>query len=253
MNNRPKLDRPPLELPSLPGYNDALWETLLQLACTETLPEWTLIGGQMVLLHALEHEVEPTRFSTDIDVVVNARVVTGGIRRFVATLESLGFSLAGETPDGVAHRFQRARASIDVLAPDGLGSRADLTTTPPSRTLQVPGGTQALERTELLPVRFADQQGLIPRPSLLGAIVCKAAAVFVDDTPDAQRRDIALLLSLIDDPEDLATRLTRRDRQRLRHIAELATIAHPVWAELSEEAADRARLAYQTLSKQLPL
>ena len=93
MSDRPRLDRPTLALPSIPGYNEALWETLLQLAGTEPQQEWTLIGGQMVLLHALEHDVEPTRLSTDIDVLINARVVTGGIQSFVKTLESLGFSL----------------------------------------------------------------------------------------------------------------------------------------------------------------
>lgn len=95
MNDRPKLDRPTLALPSIPGYNEALWETLLKLAGAEPRQEWTLIGGHMVLLHALEHDVEPTRLSTDIDVVVNARVVTGGIKSFVKTIESLGFSLVG--------------------------------------------------------------------------------------------------------------------------------------------------------------
>ena len=110
-------------LPSYPGYSDALWETLLELACSQSQEE-TLIGGQMVLLHAIKHGAEPTRFSTDIDVVVNARVATGGIRRFVETLESLGFCLVGESPDGVAHRYQRADASIDVLAPEGLGNGA---------------------------------------------------------------------------------------------------------------------------------
>ena len=30
MNNRPKLQRSPLALPSYPGYNDALWGTLLE-------------------------------------------------------------------------------------------------------------------------------------------------------------------------------------------------------------------------------
>ena len=73
MNSRPKLQRSPLALPSYPGHNDALWGTLLELANAQ-LPEWTLIGGQMVLLHALENGAEPTRFSQDIDVVVNARV-----------------------------------------------------------------------------------------------------------------------------------------------------------------------------------
>ena len=252
MSDRPKLDRPTLALPSIPGYNEALWETLLQLAGTEPQQEWTLIGGQMVLLHALEHDVEPTRLSTDIDVVVNARVVTGGIQSFVKTIESLGFSLVGISPEGIAHRYRCGMASIDVLAPEGLGPRTDLTTTSPGRTLQVPGGTQALERTELLPVQFGDRRGLIPRPSLLGAIVCKAAAVSVDDAPAAQRRDMALLLSLVDDPDELAADLTRKDRQRLRSVAELASADHEVWRDLSQDAADRARLTYQTLSKPSP-
>ena len=104
MSDRPRLDRPTLALPSIPGYNEALWETLLQLAGTEPQQEWTLIGGQMVLLHALQHDVEPTRLSTDIDVVINARVVTGGIQSFVKTLESLGFSLVGVSPEGIANR-----------------------------------------------------------------------------------------------------------------------------------------------------
>ena len=40
MNGRPKLQRPPLALPSYPGYNDALWGTLLELANAQ-LQEWT--------------------------------------------------------------------------------------------------------------------------------------------------------------------------------------------------------------------
>lgn len=249
MNERPKLQRPPVALPNYPGYHDALWGTLLELANAE-LQEWTLIGGQMVLLHALEHGVEPTRVSHDIDVVVNARVVASGISgigSFVESLESLGFSLVGASPDNIAHRYQRDRASIDVLAPDGLGSRADLTTTRPGRTLEVPGGTQALVRTELLPVQFNDLHGYVPRPSLLGAIVCKAAAVAVAGTTAAQKRDVALLLSLVADPIEVAKEMQTKDRERLRTIAELADPDYPVWEDLPEDAADRARLAYRTL------
>ena len=238
-----------MELPSYPGYNDALWETLLELANAE-LQEWTLIGGQMVLLHALEHNVEPTRVSTDIDVVVNARVVAGGISgigSFVESLESLGFSLAGASPNNIAHRYQRDGASIDVLAPEGLGGRANLTTTRPGRTLEVPGGTQALDRTELLPVQFKKLHGLVPRPSLLGAIVCKAAAMAVAGATSAQQRDVALLLSLVADPIESADKMNPKDRQRLRAIVELGDPDHRVWDDLTEDAADRARLAYQIL------
>jgi len=46
---------------------------------------------------------------------------------------------------------------IDLLAPEGVGEHADLTTTAPGRTLQVPGGTQALSRTELVTVQVATE------------------------------------------------------------------------------------------------
>lgn len=246
MTGWPIIDREPVRLPTLPGHDDLLWATLVEL--TDLRPgEWTLIGGQMVFLHAFEHGVEPPRVSTDLDILVNARVVTGGVREFVLALEAVGFVLAGVSPEGLAHRYQRGGVSVDVLAPEGLGSRTDLSTTPPGRTLQVPGGTQALDRTELVPVVFGDHQGLVPRPSLLGAIVGKAIAVDVDDVPDAQRQDLALLLSLVDDPIELADQLTKKDRQRLRSRSEMVDADQRAWASLSLEAADRGRAALRIL------
>ena len=96
-------------------------------------------------------------------------------------------------------------------------------------------------------MRFAGQQGFVPRPSLLGAVVCKAAAVGVDDSPDAQRRDMALLLSLVADPIEMVGEINPKDRQRLRAVNELADPHHRVWEDLNQDAADRARLAYQIL------
>ena len=112
------------------------------------------------------------------------------------------------SPELLAHRYRRGAASIDVLAPEGLGIRADLTTTPPGHTLQVPGGTQALQRAELVDVTFRGRHGQIPRPSLLGAIVGKSCAVDVDDAPLNQELDFALLLSLVPDPFALRDQLT---------------------------------------------
>lgn len=209
--------------------------------------EWTLIGGQMVFLHAMEFGVQPPRVSTDLDVLVNARVVTGGVREFVIAIEAAGFGLVGVSPEGIAHRYERAGVSVDVLAPEGLGQRADLTTTPPGRTLQVPGGTQALDRTELLPVLVGDRPGLVPRPSLLGAIVGKAVAVDVDDTPEAQRLDLALLLSLIEDPIALGEQLTKKDRQRLSARREMLGPGENAWVSLPVDAADRGRAALRLL------
>ena len=53
MNHRPKLRRPALLLPNIPGHDEELWEVLMQLARVKSLQEWSLIGGQMVLLLSL--------------------------------------------------------------------------------------------------------------------------------------------------------------------------------------------------------
>ena len=58
----PQVDRQPVRLPMIAGYGPALWETLIELA--DLRPgEWTLIGGQMVFVHAIEQGVEPCGWS----------------------------------------------------------------------------------------------------------------------------------------------------------------------------------------------
>lgn len=137
----PVVDREPVRLPTLAGHDDELWEALIELS--EVRPgEWTLIGGQMVFLHAIEQGAIPPRVSTDLDVLVNARIAGRPLAAFASGLVDLGFEQDGISPDGIAHRYRRNRVTIDVLAPEGLGERTDLTTTPPGRTLQVPGGTR---------------------------------------------------------------------------------------------------------------
>lgn len=238
-----------MPLPVSGDYSEALWAALLELT-TKRAHDWSLIGGQMILLHALERDVEPVRVSTDLDVIVNTRVVSGAVGRFVRTIESLGFDLVGASPDGIAHRYKRGDVTLDVLAPDGVGPNTDLTTTPPGRTIQVPGGTQALARTELLPVDFAGRHGLVPRPSLLGAIICKVAAVSVGRAVGTHQRDLAFLLSLAEDPAILATQLTPADRSRLRTVAGIADSNHDVWNYLAQPAAHRARAALISLLRE---
>ena len=42
-----------IELPALGDADEALWTALLDVA--DRTQDWTLIGGQLVLLHGLEH------------------------------------------------------------------------------------------------------------------------------------------------------------------------------------------------------
>lgn len=88
----------------------------------------------------------------------------------------------------------------------------------------------------------------MPRPSLLGAIICKACAVEVDDAQDAQRSDLALLLSLVADPLAMSDEMAAKDRKRLRRRSELSDPAHRSWSELDQDAADRGLATYRLLT-----
>ncbi|MGH2379478.1 MAG: hypothetical protein ACRD2Z_10975 [Thermoanaerobaculia bacterium] len=153
------------------------WQAVIDLA--RHRPDgWTLIGAQMVVLHGLERGRLLPRLTADADVLVDVRLVASGIREVSSDLVGAGFELSDPDPFGVAHRFRRGKATLDVLAPDGLGKRSDLTTVPPCRTIRCPGGSQALRRSERTEVRLGGETVAIPRPNLLGAILIKARAVF---------------------------------------------------------------------------
>lgn len=238
-----------IELPILPAPVDELWHTLLDLGESLDVP-WALIGGQMVLLHALEHGQVPPQISQDGDVIADIRAVPGALTRVVAGIENLGFSLQSISADGLAHRYFRAAKPrpvvIDVLAPEGLGERADLTTTPPGRTIEVPGGTQALSRAERITVVHEGRRGKIPRPTLLAAIVGKAAATALPG-PERHYRDLALLCALVPDPFDVAEKLTRKDRQRVRMASKLLGDTHPAWALVPDSIRSSGQIAYGIL------
>jgi hypothetical protein len=92
--------------------------------------------------------IDPPRATEDIDVVVDIRSRKDSIRRLRKWLEQAGFAMVGPNPYGIGHRYVQplatggGKVSFDVLAPDYLGARSDLTTTPPARTVEAPGGKE---------------------------------------------------------------------------------------------------------------
>jgi hypothetical protein len=64
-----------VKLPPLAAPVDQLWHVLLDLGGEFTVP-WTLVGGQMVLLHTLERGQVPPQISQDGDVVADIRSPT---------------------------------------------------------------------------------------------------------------------------------------------------------------------------------
>lgn len=211
----------------------AVWSALLDLA--ESTDGWTLIGARMVELHAAERGQVVPRVSLDADALADARDRLG-TQRVARALRRADFDLDAPTVMGVGHVFRKGPIEIDLLAPDGLNSKARRLTVPPAHTVEVPGGTQALRRTEVVPVRLGSRVGRLPRPNLLGAILVKVRAVDVSDAPDDQRSDLALLLSLVDDRGGLARELVGRERSWIRRRVEMNDPGAPCWRSLDEGA-----------------
>lgn len=206
---------------------------------------WTLIGAQMVALYAWDAGIE-SRPSEDADVLANVRVTTSATRDVAGFLRERGYE-PEESLTNVVHLFTRGNAEIDVLAPDGLGPKSDITTIPGRHTIEVPGGSQALGRTDLVSVRTREIAGELPRPNLLGAILVKVRAIEVDDVPNAQRADLALLLELVDDPDVLRSELRNSERGWLRRHEYLADPDHPQWLEFEARDPEQAALVFRRL------
>lgn len=226
------------------------WRILLDLY--EEFPTgWCLIGGQLVWLLARESDVEPPRATEDMDVVIDIRADQQAIRRMCTWLEAHDFQLEGQSPEGIGHRYISqsyngpGRVAFDILAPDNMGDRADLTTTPPARTVSAPGTRAALDASERIEVLHGSRSGLILRPPLLAAILAKVAAttIPVRQNPDRDWIDIAFLLSLIRDPVRASAELTSSEKRRVTIAKRLLNETHPAWQAIG----DRSRLGHTTL------
>lgn len=236
----------PVELPSSPDDVAALWHELLDLSDRMPVP-WVLIGAQMVALHAWRAAGEPPRPSRDGDVLVDVRRKPTGTRLLAEDLVRRGFELEGPSRQGLAHEFRREGVTIDVLAPDNLGARASLETVQRARTLAVPGGTQALERAEAVEVRLGRRTGSIRVPNLLGAILLKLEAIAVDDQPDAQRQDVAILLSLVTERDRITVEVKPGERRLLRRYPEFGDSESAVYRGIAR--AREAAVTYRRLAR----
>lgn len=234
---------PALDRPSVDGdqVNGRLWPFLGLLA--ERLPgSWILIGGQLVLLHGMEHGQLPRRETNDADTLVDVRVAPRGTIEPASALTDMGLELEGINTDGVGHRFVGHGMAIDVLATDHLGERATLTTIAPARTVAVPAGRRLLHAPRRCPVAVGGQVHWIPRPDLAAAIVGKAAALTLAH-PQRHAEDLAFLCGLVSDPRTIGDVLTKSDRRWLLRAEALLDDGR-VWDYATDPDLARSTLAY---------
>ncbi|HEY3715583.1 MAG TPA: hypothetical protein VGL39_13740 [Jatrophihabitantaceae bacterium] len=180
---------------------------------------WTSVGGQLVHLHCAERDYAPLRPTNDIDTVIDIRARSNMLQIFTQTLVELGFTSGGISAEGIEHRWVRGEAVIDVLLPDGVGAMvASRTGATGSPTIETPGGTQALRRTESVPVTIEGREGFVRRPNIVGALVMKAAAhtAIGDAAKGRHRFDFATLAALVAARDFRGVDLNQKDRRRLR-------------------------------------
>lgn len=186
---------------------------------------WSLIGGLMVQLHGFERG-RAARPTADVDLLGDSRRRPQMTEQIAEAVVERGGVMA-MPPVGDARlgfRFHLDGEIVEVLGPDGLGREPR--TIGEHVTFQVPGGTQALLRTEPVPVSLDGKRPVeVRRPSLLGAILIKARVVSKrrERKHDSDRQDVIRLLSLVDDPRALAVRegLKKTEKRWLRDIQAL--------------------------------
>jgi hypothetical protein len=211
---------------------------------------WTLVGGQLVHLHCRERGASPSRPTDDGDAALDVRARPEILRDFTGALVQLGFSPESPSALGVQHRWVRDLAVIDVLIPRHLGERASSRPGVDGRpTIAAPGAQAALDRTERVTVMIGAVTGEVPRPTLVGAIAAKAAALEIADDPRWRRhvQDLVVLSTLVRRNDDF-TVYSSRDFQRVRNAIG-RTVIDPSIAAPIDGAADgiaRLRLALET-------
>lgn len=232
-----------------PGDESArkLWEAVAKLARHLPQQGWCLVGGLMVQLHAFEHAASP-RPTGDIDLLGDARAKPSVTEQVGQAIDEMGGGLVDppSTDPKLGQRFEIDGQTIDVLGPDGL--KAAPRTLGKQVTVQIPGGTQALHRSESVEASIDGGPPFrLLRPSLLGAILLKARALRVHSRPEDQREDLALLLSFVSDPSALAGELNHNELSWLKEAEERLRLGEKV-GRLDEPTVRRARQALGLLT-----
>lgn len=227
----------------------ALWRMVARVAAAleDKHMRWCLVGGLMVATYATEagHTSRPT---SDIDILGDARQQPSGTEWITERLGRIGATRheIGGFESEKGFRFEVDGQVIDVLAPDGL--KLPAMTDSQFQTIQIPGGSQALNRIETVAMLIDDQRVELRRPTLLGAILLKARAMRVHSRPEDQRQDLITLLGLLTDPRAAQDDLTTTERKWLRAIeAELRLDDRDLDATVDPDRLRIARASYLRL------
>lgn len=209
-----------IDLPAMPAEQQEAWQAVFQIY--DGMPSgWVLVGGQAVYLHAVERNAPSVRATTDADFALDIRAYPQMLHNFTALLQDLGFESAGESLEGHQHRWIRGSAIVDVLIPRHLGERAaSRKGVSGGTTIAAPATQQALDRAETVQVSAGASTGFVNRPSLLGSLLGKAAALkIVNDEFRARHIEDFLTLAAVLAARDLRGQSYQpAERDHLAHM-----------------------------------
>lgn len=228
-----------IKLPAMLLEQEESWRAIFEIY--DALPlGWVLVGGQSVYLHAVERGAITPRPTKDADFALDIRTYPHHLNTFTATLLKLGFTSAGESLTGHQHRWLRDKAVVDVLIPRFTGERSENRPgATGGTTIAAPAVQQAVDQAEVVEVEAGASVGKVNRPSLMGTLIGKAAALEIMDDPGRERH--------VTDFLTLATVVTARDLRGYHYqpasgnhmanmLGNLAT--KPEWMALVPEAAN---------------
>ncbi|MEO8633414.1 MAG: hypothetical protein ABI466_08630 [Chloroflexota bacterium] len=236
-----------IDLVAANAKDRVVWETITEMSDWFAAP-WTLIGARMVQLHAMAAGRSVPRLSLDADALADVRALPGATEELSATLIERGFELGETSTFGLSHRFVRGGVSVDVLGPDGLNRVGSRRTVGKLHTVEVPGGTQALRRTQVQEVRIGKRRGRIPVPDLLGAILLRLAQSRSMTCPKTNGSISQSFLSLVGDVGLIRKDLRTTEKSWLRRRAEMGDPATGCWAYLSSDDAQRGVATFRQLT-----
>ncbi|RMI13862.1 hypothetical protein [Cellulomonas triticagri] len=260
------IERTEVDVPTPPGGWGAPWPDVAEIEAAFPHDRWTLVGGLMTQVHAAAHGITAVRPTDDVDIVLHVETTRGLPGAAASVLERLGYRLVEpiDPRERTAHRFRRDRRQVDVVTAspgataDGVVDLLIADHAAPSvvgrlrgRTMvAIDGGTQALRRTVLATLRIArGAPTVLSTPSVLGALVLKAAAFRADSRdPGRHLQDAAVLLACLDDPFAAREQFAGSDRSRVltlaRHLPEDAA----PWRLLGTETAGQGQAALRILA-----
>ncbi len=227
-----------------------LWASALELARDFGADErWVLVGGLMVQLHAFERS-RTSRLTADVDFLGDSRRRPSMTVRMAEVLKERGGEMAMPpvSNEDLGYRFEVDGSIVEILGSEGV--RRDPKTLGRYTTFQVPGGTQALARSEVVGVSLDGGEPVqVRRPNLLGAILIKARVVKKQrDKFESDRQDLIRLLTFVEDPRALTRELKGNERKWLREVESLLAFEDGALAALfTAEQLSAAEGAYRLL------